>query len=92
MAEIMTVTGPCLRTSSGSPGQGEYYWPYGYQTKTSRLAEDIVRELIEGIDGTDVRAGIIGEIGSRRTRISAEKERMFRAAARAHKETGDGGV
>ena len=65
-----------------------YYWPYAYQTKTSRLAEDIVRELTEGIDGTDVRAGIIGEIGCRHTRISAAEERMLRAAARAHKETG----
>ena len=65
-----------------------YYWPYAYQTKTSRLAEDIVTELTVGIDGTDVRAGIIGEIGCRRTRISAAEERMLRAAARAHKETG----
>ena len=65
-----------------------YYWPYAYQTRTSQLAKDIVKELIEGIDGTDVRAGIIGEIGCRRTRISAAEERMLRAAARAHKETG----
>ena len=65
-----------------------YYWPYVHQTKTDQIAEDIVRELTEGIDGTDVRAGIIGEIGCRRPWISAAEERMLRAAARAHKKTG----
>ena len=65
-----------------------YYWPYVHQTKTDQIAEDIVRDLTEGIDGTDVRAGIIGEIGCRRPWISAAEERMLRAAARAHKQTG----
>ena len=65
-----------------------YYWPYVHQTSTNRLAEDIVRDLTEGIDGTDVRAGIIGEIGCRRLWVTAAEERMLRAAARAHKQTG----
>lgn len=65
-----------------------YYWPYVHQTPTEQIAEDIERELTEGIDGTDVKAGIIGEIGCRRPWISAAEERMLRAAARAHKKTG----
>lgn len=54
---------------------------------TDDVAADIVRDLEFGIDGTDVRAGIIGEIGCDR-HITAHEERSFRAAARAHLRTG----
>jgi predicted metal-dependent phosphotriesterase family hydrolase len=47
----------------------------------------MVRDLEVGIDGTDVRAGIIGEIGCL-DHISGIEERVFRAAARAHLHTG----
>ena len=47
-----------------------------------------MRDLTEGIDGTDVRAGIIGEIGTDDKYIKPAEERVFRAAARAHKRTG----
>jgi phosphotriesterase-related protein len=52
------------------------------------VAEEIVRDIEEGADGTDVRAGVIGEIGSDRGWVSALEERSFRAAARAHRRTG----
>jgi predicted metal-dependent phosphotriesterase family hydrolase len=51
------------------------------------LADRIVRDLTEGVGDTGIRAGIIGEIGCDRF-ISALEERMFRAAARAHRATG----
>ena len=53
-------------------------------TSTERLAAEIVRDLTEGIGGTDVRAGIIGEIGTDDRYIKPAEERVFRAAARAH--------
>ena len=46
-----------------------------------------MRDLESGIDGTDVRAGIIGEIGCDRV-MTAVEERSFRAAARSHRRTG----
>lgn len=52
------------------------------------LAAEIVRDLTEGADGTGIRAGIIGEIGADKDYISPAEERVFRAAARAHKQTG----
>lgn len=52
------------------------------------IAEVIVRDLTEGADDTSVRAGIIGEIGADQWYVSALEERSFRAAARAHLETG----
>jgi predicted metal-dependent phosphotriesterase family hydrolase len=52
------------------------------------LAEILVRELVEGVAGTGVRAGFIGEIGTGRGFIRPAEERVFRAAARAHRWTG----
>ena len=55
---------------------------------TDELADFIVRDLIEGFPGTDVRAGIIGEVGANKWFVSAREERSFRAAARAQVRTG----
>ena len=52
-----------------------------------QVADLMVRELKEGVDGTDIRAGYIGEIGI--SEIFDEKERkVLRAAALAQKDTG----
>ena len=55
---------------------------------SDRLAQRFVAELHDGIDGTDIRAGVIGEIGTGRHGISPLEERVFRAAALAQRETG----
>jgi phosphotriesterase-related protein len=51
------------------------------------LADHMVRELTEGIDGTDVRAGIIGELGTSDP-IHDEERRVLRAGAAASRRTG----
>ena len=45
-------------------------------------------EITEGVDGTGIRPGIIGEIGTERRFITPAQERVFRAVARAHLQTG----
>lgn len=67
-----------------------YYEPRLWQMKTDEMAEEIVRDLTEGIDGTEVRAGIIGEIGAHFNRLSPIEERVLRAAGRAQVKTGVG--
>jgi len=52
------------------------------------IADEMVREIEEGIDGTAVRAGIIGEIGVDKTWVSALEERVCRAAGQAQRRTG----
>ena len=52
------------------------------------LADEIVRDVSEGVAGTGIRAGIIGEIGTDKPWLSAQEERVHRAAARAAKRTG----
>ena len=73
-------------------GSGWYRHPFldrqYFETHTTdEVADDIVRDLEVGVDGTDVRAGIIGEIACDRV-ITPAEERSFRAAARAHLRTG----
>src|SRR6267143_249850 len=60
----------------------------GGGTLVDLTPDEIGRDITEGVRGTGVRAGIIGEIGADRRYISAAEERSFRAAARAHLKTG----
>lgn len=74
-------------------GCGYYRDPYLEQahidrTSADRLADELVRDITEGVGDTSVRSGIIGEIGSDKKYISAAEERSFRAAGRAHVRTG----
>ncbi len=66
----------------------QYYPPHVYTWKTNQLADEMIAELTVGIGDSGVRAGIIGEIGTIRDAISPAGERVFRAAARAHLQTG----
>ncbi len=52
------------------------------------LADELVREFEEGIAATGVRPGIIGEIGTDKPWLTAQEERVHRAAARAARRTG----
>lgn len=58
-----------------------------YRLSEQQLADIMVRELTEGIDGTGIKASVIGEIGTSREITEAEAK-IFRAASRAHSETG----
>lgn len=65
-----------------------FYAPRLVRTTVDSLADEMVSDLVDGVDGSGIRAGIIGEIGCDREWISPVEERMYRAAARAHKRTG----
>ncbi|NYF16644.1 phosphotriesterase-related protein [Microbacterium sp. AK009] len=64
------------------------YPPAITTTSTSELAAVLVREITEGVGETGIRPGFIGEIGTERGHITPHQERVFRAAGRAHAETG----
>ena len=74
-------------------GTGHYRDPYldreWFDRMTAaQIADLMVAEVEEGIDGSGVRAGIIGEIGADKRYVSAVEERSFRAAALTQKRTG----
>ncbi len=52
------------------------------------LADEMIPEFRDGVAGTGVRPGIIGEIGTDKPWLSAQEERVHRAAARAAMATG----
>src|SRR5512136_2146413 len=51
------------------------------------LADRFTRDVTEGVDGTDIKAGVIKAASSLNT-ITANEEKVFRAAAKAHHLTG----
>lgn len=57
-------------------------------TSTAELANLLVHEITDGVEGTGIRPGFIGEIGTERGHITPAVERVFRAAGRAHSQTG----
>lgn len=62
--------------------------PVGMNEKTdAEIEEEIVRDLVEGVPGTDIRAGVIGELGCSWP-LQPNEERVLRAAARAQRRTG----
>jgi predicted metal-dependent phosphotriesterase family hydrolase len=52
------------------------------------LAAEMIAEFADGVAGTGVHPGIIGEIGTDKPWMTAQEERVHRAAARASKATG----
>lgn len=85
------------RVSEGSgvkivAGTGWYrervYPPLVFESTINQLTDHLVNEIGSGMSGTDVRPGVIGEIGTERGHVSPAEERVFRAAARAARETG----
>ena len=65
-----------------------FYPPEIDRLLTNELADMMITELTDGVEGTGIRAGIIGEIGVNLDYATAQEERVLRAAARAQKATG----
>ena len=70
--------------------RGNYYLPEERIDRRSAndLAEELIREITDGVGDTGIRPGVIGEIGSEKDWVSPAEERVMRAVARAHKATG----
>ena len=54
----------------------------------TEIAEILVRDITEGVDGTGIRAGIIGEQGTFTGPMTEREAVVFRASAMAAVETG----
>jgi len=70
--------------------RGAYYPPEARidRRTVDDLADELVGGAIDGVGGTGIRPGIIGEIGTDKPWVSALEERVHRAAARAARRTG----
>lgn len=52
------------------------------------IAEEFIREIEEGIEGTGIRPAVIGEVGTSFRTITPSEEKILRAAAIAQRYTG----
>jgi phosphotriesterase-related protein len=87
LARISKATG--VHVVMGAGWYRERVYPqYVYEDTPNQLAERLIRELAVGVDGTGIRPGFIGEIGTERGHIAPAEERVFRAVARAQRRTG----
>lgn len=72
-------------------GCGHYIlWAQPEKTRNmsiAQLEDEMMSDIVDGIDGTDIKAGIIGEIGTG-SPIEPQEEKVLRAAARVQKQTG----
>ena len=72
-------------------GCGHYYHkahhPYVKEATVEQLAEEMHRDILVGIGDTDIKAGIIGEIGTSAT-VSQDEMKVLTAAGIVGKETG----
>ncbi|MBW7884456.1 MAG: phosphotriesterase [Caldilineaceae bacterium] len=60
--------------------------PHVRAMRPDDIAEEIIRDVVEGIPGTNVKAGIIGEIGVG-IEFTPEEKKILRGAARAAAQT-----
>lgn len=69
----------------------DHYYPASAEIdrrSVDSLADELVAEIEQGAEGTGVRPGIIGEIGTEKFWMSPTEERVHRAAGRAAATTG----
>lgn len=59
-----------------------------YQLSEGEIAEIFIREIEEGMDGTGVKAHIIGEVGTSKNEITPMEMRMLKASILTQLETG----
>jgi len=85
MLAISERTGANIIMSTGWYRE-PFYSPDIWHRTTKDLTKQLVDEIKYGIDG--IRPGIIGEIGTHHGFVSPVEEKVHRAAARAHLETG----
>lgn len=85
LVEIARRTGLHVVMGSGWYLEGTHP-PYVAERRVDELSELLVEEIRNGAEGTHVRPGIIGEIGTGAT-WSAQEEKVLRAAAQAQRET-----
>ncbi|MEH6996275.1 phosphotriesterase-related protein [Neobacillus drentensis] len=64
------------------------YPAFVFEKSAEELAEIMIREIKDGMDDTDIKAGLISEIGSSLNKITATEQKVFQASIMAHKKTG----
>jgi phosphotriesterase-related protein len=86
LKRISEATGLNVVMGAGYYLQGSHP-PVVAEMSADAIADEIVRDALEGVDGTGVRIGLIGEIGISGD-FTADEEKSLVGAARAQRRTG----
>ena len=79
----------CLRVIHATGFYKEPFLPEEcYTMDEASMRRLFLSEIEDGVEETGIKAGLIGEIGTGKDRIAPVEEKIFRAAAKAHRETG----
>lgn len=65
-----------------------FYPEFVYEKNEKELSEIMKNDILKGIDGTDIKARIIGEIGSSKDIMTETELKVFKSAIITHLETG----
>lgn len=74
--------------------EGTGYYKEGFypeeisKMSEGEIADKLTGEILNGIEGTEVKAGLYGEIGSSHKALKPVEEKVFNAVILSHKETG----
>lgn len=74
------------------PSTGYYKEPFlpeeVYRFSEQELKNVMVKEIVEGIEGTNIKAQVIGEVGTSKDAIAPIEKKLLISAAEAQEETG----
>jgi phosphotriesterase-related protein len=65
-----------------------FHPPYMDKLTAEEIAEENIKDLVEGVDDTGIRPGIIGEVGLDGNPITPNEEKLIRSAAWVSRATG----
>ena len=65
-----------------------YYPEWLHSMSTADITKRLVTHITEGLPGTSIKAGFIGELGTHHREIKPTEKRVLEAAAHAQRETG----
>ncbi|MEJ2764692.1 phosphotriesterase-related protein [Photobacterium sp. MCCC 1A19761] len=84
---LMSDTNINVLLSTGYYIEG-FFPPELYAKSAKEISREMIREIVDGIDGSALKASVIGEVGSSENAFTETEKKVFEAAAMAHFETG----
>lgn len=67
--------------------QDKFLPDYIDEVSVDELGAMMIKDIETGIDHTDIKASVIGEIGTSKNEMTVREEKVFKAAVLAHKQT-----
>ena len=86
LADISLATGVHIIAGTGFYHQ-QYYPEWLDQWSITQIANRLTSHITEGFPGTNIKAGIIGEIGTHHRGVKPNERKVLEAAARVQRET-----